>query len=136
MKKILMLLFIPALSWSQTLSQLTVEKIMRDPKWIGVSPSNISWSDDSKQVYFLWNPEKLSGDSLYFITPLNPLPSKVSPGIRRQLPSNFGSYNSQRTKKTYEKNGDIFLLDIPTNKVVQITNSVDRESNPAFSFDE
>lgn len=136
MKKLLFILFIPALSWSQTLSQLTVEKIMRDPKWIGVSPSNISWSEDSKQVYFLWNPEKLSGDSLYSITPTNPSPSKVTPALRRQLPSNFGSYNSQRTKKTYEKNGDIFLLDIAANKLIQITNSVDRESGPAFSFDE
>ncbi|UCC44383.1 MAG: hypothetical protein JSU65_00175, partial [Candidatus Zixiibacteriota bacterium] len=37
--------------------ELTVEKIMRDPKWIGESPDWISWSEDSKSIYFWWNPE-------------------------------------------------------------------------------
>ena len=62
-------------------------------------------------------------------------PVKVPAQIRRQLPS-FGQYNKARTKKVFEKNGDIFLYDIATNKTIQITNSVDRESNPTFSFDE
>ena len=29
---------------------LTIEKIMRDPKWIGIAPSNIYWSENSKKV--------------------------------------------------------------------------------------
>ncbi|GHN00221.1 peptidase S9 [Cytophagales bacterium WSM2-2] len=136
MKKLVILLFFPALGWSQTLSELTVEKIMRDPKWIGVAPTNVLWSEDGKQIYFQWNPEKNPGDSLYSITPVNQTPVKVGPAARRQLPANFGNYNTLRTKKTYEKNGDIFLLDILTGKVTQITNSVDRETGPAFSFDE
>jgi len=60
---------------------------------------------------------------------------KVNPAIRKQL-SSFGQYNRSRSKKVFEKNGDIFFLDFSTNKIIQITNSVERESNPSFSFDE
>jgi len=58
MKKFLILIFAPAFAWSQAITELSVEKIMRDPKWIGVSPSNVFWGEDSKQAYFQWNPEK------------------------------------------------------------------------------
>src|SRR5216683_2203289 len=61
-----------------TLAPLTVEKIMRDSKWIGASPSGVSWSYDSKYVYFNWNPEKAVTDSLYFISKENPVPQKTS----------------------------------------------------------
>src|SRR6185369_14746966 len=135
MKKIIFLLLIRLTVNAQQLAPLTVEKIMRDPKWIGVAPSNFFWSEDGKQIYFQWNPEKLAGDSLYVVSLTNLTPTKVSPSVRRSLPS-FGQYNQALTKKVFEKNGDLFLLDIPTGKTIQITNSVERESNPSFSFDE
>jgi len=136
MKKIFFLLLIGFSVEAQQLAPLTVEKIMRDPKWIGTAPSNFFWSEDGKEIYFQWNPEKLPGDSLYKVSTTNLSPVKVTAAERRKLPSVFGQYNQARTKKVYEKNGDIFLLDIPSNKIIQITNSVERESNPTFSFDE
>ncbi|MEY4930785.1 MAG: hypothetical protein RI909_1509, partial [Bacteroidota bacterium] len=61
MKKVLLLLLIIPSAFAQQLAPLTVEKIMRDPKWIGVAPSNLNWSDDGKQLYFSWNPENNVG---------------------------------------------------------------------------
>lgn len=136
MKKVLLLLLIIPSAFAQQLAPLTVEKIMRDPKWIGVAPTNLTWSEDSKQIYFNWNPENNAGDSLYTISLTNRTPQKVSPVVRRSLPSGFGSYNKSYTKKLYEKGGDLFLLEIPTSKITQITNTVDRESNVSFSSDE
>ena len=136
MKKVFFLLLFAVTAKAQQLTELTVEKIMRDPKWMGIAPSNVFWSDDSKQIYFQWNPEKLPGDSLYSITTSNLNPAKVSPVVRRQMPSPFGDYNQAKTKKAYEKNGDVFILDILSGKITQITNSAERESNPQFSFDE
>ncbi len=137
MKKILWLILICPAAWAQLLAPLTVEKIMRDPKWIGVAPSNVSWAEDGKQVYFSWNPDRNSGDSLYSISVTNRTPQKVNAAIRRALPTSFTSeYNRAFTKKLYEKSGDIFLLDIATGKNTQITNTLDRESNPTFSQDE
>lgn len=135
MKKILFFLLFSTSLCAQQLAPLTVEKIMRDPKWIGVAPTAVNWSEDGKQVYFMWNPDKTPGDSLYSISIANKTPQKVATTIRRSLPS-FGTYNQALTKKLYEKSGDVFLLDIATGKTTQITNTVDRESGPSFSLDE
>src|SRR5688572_33354621 len=113
-------LLLAATAYSQSLGELTVEKIMRDPKWIGVAPTNLNWSTDGKTLYFNWNPVNAPSDSLYKITLQNRTTQKVSKKERLGLPSP-GAYNKLYTKLTYEKNGDIFLLDVVTNKITQLT---------------
>ena len=116
-------------------AQLTIEKIMQDPKIsVGALPSNIVWSEDSKTIYFSWNPQLNKADSLYAATLSDKKPVKVSPEMRRSLPSPFGDYNKERTKKVYSKNGDLFLLDIPTKTTRVLTNTVEGESNPSFNM--
>jgi dipeptidyl aminopeptidase/acylaminoacyl peptidase len=138
MKKFLtfVLLISCSSSFAQTLGKLTVEKIMRDPKWIGVSPSNISWSDDSKHIYFNWNPENTERAELYSITPTNLKPQKVSLDERRAMRPETREWTKMHTLKVYEKNGDIYLMDFKTGKTEQLTSTTDRESNPVFSLDE
>jgi len=49
-------------------SALTIEQMMQQPaKWIGTSPENIYWSEQSDRIFFDWNPEKdtLSSDYAY-----------------------------------------------------------------------
>ncbi|HCM77942.1 MAG TPA: hypothetical protein DIS90_16280, partial [Cytophagales bacterium] len=77
MNKLILLLFATTPVWGQQLNELTVEKIMRDPKWIGVAPSDVFWSEDSKTIYFNWNPANAAGDSLYAISISNKIPQKV-----------------------------------------------------------
>jgi dipeptidyl aminopeptidase/acylaminoacyl peptidase len=121
---------------AQKLEVLTVEKIMRDPKWMGVSPDNIRWSDDSKKIYFNWNPDKTERDEVFYINPNNIKPQKTTLAERRDLIPENGKWNKKRTLKTYEKNGDIYLLEVTSGKTVQLTNTTNRESNPTFSGDE
>lgn len=121
---------------AQSLGELSVEKIMRDPKWIGTAPTSITWSANSKTVYFNWNPERAAADSLYKISLQNHTPQKVSKQERLSLPSSFGTYNKSFTQMLYEKNGDLFLLNAASGKVTQLTNTVDRESGATFSGDE
>ncbi len=123
-------------AYCQQLAPLTVDKIMRDPKWIGVSPTNVFWSEDSKQVYFNWNPDNNAGDSLYSAPIVTKKPQKVVVSTRRALPIGNGEYNKARTKRMFERNGDIFIYDIPTGKETQLTNTIEREFGPSFSFNE
>jgi len=133
---LMLLLWGTATHAQSVLGKLTVEKIMRDPKWIGVSPSNVSWSPDSKTVYFNWNPEKAIADSLYSVTIQNPTPIMVPAKSQMTLPARNGVFNKAYTLYTYEKNGDVFLYTVATGKIVQITNTVTRELSPVFSGDE
>jgi len=116
--------------------ELTVAKIMQDPKWIGISPSNVHWSEDGKWIYFNWNPDGAISDSLYKVSPNGGKPKKVSPKERQLLPSRYGDYSKNWMKKVYAKNGDIFMQNIKNGNTTQITNTLVRESNPKFSGDE
>lgn len=122
---------------SQKLGTLSVEKIMRDPKlWIGTSPSDISWSDDAQKVYFSWNPEKNTFDSLYSYTLENQQINKVAKKERLTLASSKGSFNSNKSFRVFEKNGDIYLQDCNDYSVRVLMQTVAKEQNPIFSTDE
>ncbi len=138
MKKLFTLLLLAASTGAiaQKLDTLTIEKIMRDPKWIGISPSNIRWSDDSKHIYFNWNPNNTERDEPFSITPSDIKPVKVSIPEQKELVPGFGTWNKKHTLKLYEKNGDVYLEDIKTGKIQQLTNTVEREGNPVFSAGE
>ncbi|HVW12985.1 MAG TPA: prolyl oligopeptidase family serine peptidase [Mucilaginibacter sp.] len=122
--------------FAQQLAPLTVEKIMRDPKWMGVSPSDIHWSDDSKKIYFNWNPDKKDRDELFSITTGNTNPQNASLDERRELIPEYGEWNKKHTIKLFEKNGDIYLENVAKGKIVQLTSTIEHESNPRFSGNE
>jgi dipeptidyl aminopeptidase/acylaminoacyl peptidase len=119
---------------AQSLAPLSVEKIMRDPKkWIGTSPTDITWSDDSKAIYFNWNPDKDPSDSLYSYAIPSKKISKVSIAERKKLAGRNGVYNRSHSIRVYEKNGDIFLINYKDFSIRQLTNTVERETNPVFN---
>ena len=74
-------------------SPLTVEKIMRDPKWMGTFPSNISWDDASKAIYFNWNPDNNPADSLYQYSLASSQITKVAREDKVMLSLGAGVYN-------------------------------------------
>lgn len=127
-----------SISWGQsTLDKLTVEKIMRDPKWMGSSPSSTQWSVDGKMLFFNWNPDRELADSLYYITLDNQTPAKATLAQQQALvTSNSARYNKARTAYVYSKDGDVFYRDIKTGKTRRVTETTEFESNPQFSFNE
>jgi dipeptidyl aminopeptidase/acylaminoacyl peptidase len=138
MKRLLICFFIFGTIYAsaQELGNLTVEKIMRDPKWMGVAPSDIQWDLNSRNIYFNWNPDKLNEDQLYQISIDKHLPVKSAEELSRILKRNSVSYSKDRSKALFERNGDIFLLAIANGQETALTKTMDRESNPVFSKDE
>jgi dipeptidyl aminopeptidase/acylaminoacyl peptidase len=141
-KKTILLCLVVLQSWSiygqsvENQSTLTIPQIMQGEKFIGYSPSNISWSDDSKSIYFSWNPKGEKVRSLFNIG-LDKKESKlVGVEEQQQMPSSRGVYNKGKTQKVYTKDGDIFLLNLVSNQKKQITSTLDYEFNPLFSGDE
>ncbi len=121
----------------KTLGKLTVEKIMRDPKWIGSSPSNPQWSADGKTLYFNWNPDAAPSDSLYAITVGNYIPKKVSAAAKQELRLDGSvQYNTKKTAYAYVKGGDVFYTELKSGKTKRVVQTTDFESNPQFSFNE
>ncbi|NSL88065.1 S9 family peptidase [Chitinophaga sp. Mgbs1] len=122
-------------AYAQQSGPLTVEKIMRDPKWIGTSPDNIFWAPDNQTVYFSWNPDKQLSDSLYFAGVKNTTPAKTAATDRAlaEARSN-GIYSADKSLLAYSFRGDIYLQEVKTGRTTRITSTVDAEVNPVFSF--
>lgn len=118
---------------AQSLSPLTVEKIMRDQKWIGTSPSNVYWSADGRFLFFSWNPTNSESDSVYYITLSDRTPQKASYEMRQRIPSlNSIVYNKHKTAYAYTKDGDVFYADAKTGKERRITQTTESESSPQW----
>ncbi|HET9826277.1 MAG TPA: prolyl oligopeptidase family serine peptidase [Chitinophagaceae bacterium] len=133
----LLLLISLTLRAQQTLDKLTVEKIMRDPKWIGTSPSRVSWSLDGQYLYFNWNPENSVSDSIYFITLKNHTPIKASLLEKQNLLTQDSvTWNTAKTAYVYSKDGDIFFTDAKSGKTRHIIQTTERERSPLFSFND
>jgi dipeptidyl aminopeptidase/acylaminoacyl peptidase len=138
MKRTLTLLLLAACTntFAQKLDTLSIEKIMRDPKWIQIGPSAIHWSNDSKKLYYKLTPEHSQHGDMYSVTPGNTSPQLVGIDDQRELAANGGTWNKKHTLKTYAKNGDIFLEDIKSGKTRQLTSTTEREADPYFNATE
>jgi len=133
-KKFVFLLFLglSSVAFAQHQSSLSVEKIMRDPKWIGTSPDGIFWSQNSKHVYFNWNPEAADLPALYRVETGGSLnPEKVNWETQKDLIRQY-SHDSKKQNIVYTSQGDIFIQNLKTNEKKRLTNTVASESNPRF----
>src|SRR5436190_2754059 len=114
-------------------AQLTVERIMQDPKWIGTSPQEIFWNYDSRSIYFKWNPDKNISDSSYsFSLQENKISKTKYPDAKLAEDISNGKYNAAKTKIVFIHNADVYLLNAAEKKILRITQTADEETNPGF----
>ncbi len=127
------LFFVAVAAHAQT-STLSVEKIMRDPKWMGVSPENVFWDQVDGQVYFEWNPKAEPLNALFTVSPKDLTPRRVEDQAVRQRVRSANA-NRSGTKLVYTKQGDIYLFDRKTAQESRLTQTLLAESSPVFSQD-
>lgn len=133
MRKLVMLFcFLMSSASAQQLTPLTVEKIMRDQKWIGTPPSNFRWSADSKKIFFDWNLDHKEKNALYQVGIGS---AKIERAQKDQVQKAIGlnyNYNIKRTFGLVEKAGDIYCYNLKTGSGQRLTHTVDYESNSRF----
>ncbi|MEG3657966.1 prolyl oligopeptidase family serine peptidase [Arenibacter palladensis] len=130
---IFLLSITPCLAQQGNTSTLSIKEIMQGDDFVGHLPSNPQWSLDSQTLYFDWNPEKAQNDSLYAYHLKSAKTIKTDFETAYSLPSSGGVFNKDRTLKLYAKRGDIFLLNLKTQGLIQITRTEEYESAPHFT---
>lgn len=121
LKKIILL---QSLFWIFSLAQaqtpLSVDYIMRNPKWMGTFPSAHFWSSTSKQIYFNYNPEQNLADSLYKIDAVaGAKPTKVSVQEERTLKKEE-IYSADESLKLFKKGNQVLLQDVKKGKTTTL----------------
>lgn len=118
---------------AQSGSALSLEKIMAGDEWIGYQPGNPWWSGNSKHIYFQWNTENYPSDSIYRYNFETGQTRKLSSPESSNLPSRQYFYDSDRRRKVYTRNGDLFLRDVKSGETLQLTNTLQSVSSPCSS---
>jgi dipeptidyl aminopeptidase/acylaminoacyl peptidase len=135
MKKLsFLLLLFGATASAQQLAPLTVQKIMRDPKWMGTSPEGYRWAADSKTLYFSWNPDGKDKPEAYRVSVNSTKVNKAETDeAEKNAPVNY-VYSADRSMGLLEKGGDIYLTNFKSKKETQLTSTLERESNAKFLY--
>ncbi len=120
---------------AQAPSALNIDQIMLGDRFTGFSPENVFWGEDNKTIYFNWNPTMDTLAALYKVILPTGKPEKVSLEEQHNLIGG-GVYSRDFRRKVFSRSGDVFLLEVATGKVQQITNTLDNESSPRFTGDE
>lgn len=94
-------------------SELSVEKIMKDPKWMGTFPSRVQWGAQGENIYFQYNLDGDPSDSLYKIS-LSDLDKieKVSIAEKKAMSPSYGSYNEDKTRMLTTDGNKLWIYDI------------------------
>jgi dipeptidyl aminopeptidase/acylaminoacyl peptidase len=114
---------------------LTLEQIMADPDWIGAPVENAYWAADGKTVYYHL---KRSGSPVRDLHQLNPDDSKdqvVDAPAMATADGGPAVYDQAGAHAAFVRNGDIFLRDLHTGALTQVTRSPERKFAPQFSPD-
>ena len=118
---------------------LSVDSIMRGPRLVGYSPTNVYWSQDSQHIYFRWkqaDEPRLKEMSLYVINRDGSGLRRLSDEEARQAPPANGELSKDRSMTVYTDEGNIFVYDHLKGERRQIIRTVDAETNPHFTYDQ
>lgn len=115
---------------------ITLDRIMSDPQWIGRSPSAAYFADDGKSIFYQqqradsvlsdWFEMDLSGNLI----------RRVEDKDQGTMDSRGGQWSSDHQRKLYDQSGDLFIKNLKTGKLRQLTKTKERESSPQFMANE
>lgn len=118
-------------------SELSVEEIMQDPKWMGTFPSNVKWDQNSSAIYFNYNSDNDPSDSLYRLRLANPKKiEKVSWTEEKNIDFTRGTFDKAKTKKIYSKGNALIVLDVKSGKKTELLQFPKNIGSPYFLANE
>jgi dipeptidyl aminopeptidase/acylaminoacyl peptidase len=126
---------------AQARFDLTVANIMRGPEVVGREPANIQWTPDSRQIYFQWLPpgtDWRESARPYRVQPgAGARPEAVSVAHADSMAPVLaeGALSPDRRRKVTAVRGDLWLVELPSGNLRQLTATTEAESAPTFDRD-
>src|SRR5271163_2159878 len=115
-------------------NSITLEKIMADPDWIGPPVRSAYWSADGRTVYYSL---KRSGSPIVDLHRIDysGANDRVVDAAAMADADAPAVYDRAGKRAAFVRNGDIFVRDLATGRLMQITRTPQTKSTPRFSAD-
>ena len=113
-------------------AELTLEQIMADPDWIGAPVEQAFWAADGSAVYYKL---KRAGSPLRDLHRVNlgdGGDTALAPAALADADGPDAVFDSTRRRVAFVRNGDVFVRDLATRRLQQITRSEAEEAAPQF----
>ncbi len=120
---------------------LSLRSFMRAEEVVGQSPAGVSWTDDSRWIYFTWVPagEEWNAERQLWRVAAEGGEAELidDPLVADSLQLTFagGDLNSDRSLRVTSWRGDLYLVDRSSLSVRRLTDTRDSKSSPLFSAD-
>lgn len=116
-------------------SAVTIEQAMADPDWIGPPVTASYWSTDGQSLYYSLKQAGSPVRDLHRIDLGEGSDSIVDPAAMADADARGAVFDRSRTRAAFARNGDIFIRELASGRLVQVTRSAEREHAPQFSAD-
>ncbi len=124
-----------AVPLSHAAEPLTLDTVMADPDWIGNAVEQAWWSLDGKTALYQRKREGATIRDLWQVPVAGGAPVKVGDAARAGLDAARPVYDATRTRAAFARNGDIFVRDLRSGALTQLTRTEAQESRPQWSRD-
>ena len=122
----------PAASGSTPIS---LEQAMADPDWIGPPVEQAWWAWDGSSAQYTLKREGETIRDTWQVGITGGTPVRVDGAARAQLDGPRPVYDASRQRMAFARNGDIFVRDLRTGALTQVTRTEQQESRPQWSAD-
>ena len=126
----------PSTAAANATGPLTLQQVMADPDWIGPPVEDAWWAWDGRSVQYQL---KRAGASIRdtWQQPIDGSAGarRVDGAARAQLDAPGAVYDAQHARMAFVRNGDVFVRDLSSGALTQLTRSNDDEALPQWSRD-
>jgi len=112
--------------------EVTLQRIMADPDWIGNAPEDPYWADDGRSVYYELERQGSDVRDLWRLALATGEPRAVEDAELGQASVAGGDWSADRGRKVYVRHGDLYLRDLMTGETHELTSTAEEESAALF----
>ncbi|MBB1268284.1 S9 family peptidase [Shewanella sp. SR44-3] len=113
-------------------NKLTLKQIMADPDWMGIASQGAYWSDDGQSVYFSRQPSEAATAQLYQQQLTQTKAEAITVAKLHLADQRGGELNLAKDKKVYLYQGNVFIKDLVSGDIKQLTRQNDAIDGARF----
>jgi dipeptidyl aminopeptidase/acylaminoacyl peptidase len=114
---------------------ITIEQAMADPDWIGPAVQQPYWSVDGRSIYYHVKQKGTPIRDLHRIDVADGKDSLIDAKAMANADGAEAVFDRARTRAAFVRNGDVFIRDVASGRLTQVTRTAQEETSPQFSAD-
>ena len=114
---------------------ITIEQAMADPDWIGPPVQSPYWSVDGRSIYYSLKQKGTPIRDLHRIDAATGKDMLVDAQAMANADGADPVFDRARTRAAFVRNGDVFIRDVASGRLIQVTRTPQQETSPQFSAD-